>query len=211
MHRFGEEAPSFYTRDTVEGVAVASGQRVRDVDLHLSAAGAVTGRVLTAQGEPARGALIHARRATGEMVEAYGVAQVDGEGRYSIGGLEAGSYTLGALYGLHAGAEVKVDVEQGKESQADIRLAPATLLRVVVRDAQGNLTEAHITCERSDGADFSNWTNWFLASQAPEGEHRIGPLPPGTYTVKADREGATPDTKTVALKGEEEMLVELVL
>jgi hypothetical protein len=92
-----------------------------------------------------------------------------------------------------------------------VRLAPATLVRVVVRDAAGAITPAHVTCQRADGADFSTWKNWYLGSQAPEGEHRVGPLPAGTYTLKADRSGATPDTKTVTLKGEPELLVELVL
>ena len=102
-------------------------------------------------------------------------------------------------------------VAAGKPTQVDLRLSPATHLRVIVRDAAGAPAKAHVSCLRSDGTDFG-WRNPFASrGKAPEGEYRLGPLAPGTYTVKAEREGATPDTKTVALKGEEEMPMELVL
>lgn len=208
-HRYGSE-PSLYTRAIVENVFVASGQRATDVDLHLGTAGTIAGRVLTAAGEPAQGAQIRARLPSGGEIEELEPAKTGEDGSFAIGGLEPGTYALGAFHGLHQGAEVEVDVEAGKQSQVELRLAPATLVRVVVRDAQGASVKARITCQRSDGADFSSWINR-SSKETPEGEHRLGPLPPATYTLQADLQGAAPGTKTVTLKGEPEILVELVL
>jgi hypothetical protein len=209
-HSYGSE-PSPYTRESIENVVVGSGQTVGNVDLRLGAAGTLVGRVLTAEGKSVPGAQVLARLPSGGQLEELKPAKTDAEGRFAVGGLEAGTYALGALFGTQQGAEVNVEVEAGKASSVELRLAPATLVRVVVRDAQGAVIKAQITCQRSDGADFSWWIEGKPAAKAPEGEQRFGPLPPATYTVQANVEGAAPSAQTVMLKGEPEIMVEIVL
>lgn len=209
MYDEGYLAAARYTLGQVAGVVVESGQRVRDVDLRVGAAGVVNGRVLTAQGQPAEGALVFARNSGGGLVQANSLARTDHLGNFNVGGLGPGSYSLSVLHGPNAAAEAKVELQAGEMNTLELRLEPATLLRVQVRDKTGAPSSATPCCVRSDHADFTSVRDWFRA--VPSGEQAIGPVPPGDYTLWAEADGAASEAKLVTLKGEPEMLVELVL
>jgi hypothetical protein len=152
------------------------------------------------------------RSTTGVFIEPYTTASADAAGSFTLSGLAPGDYLLGAMLGADQGAEAPARVEAGGESRVELRLAPATLVRVLVKDKQGlPVQQAYLTCVSAAGRDYSTWLDWSSQPQAPPGEQRLGPLPPGTYTFKADRQGATPDPRTVTLKGEPELTLELVL
>lgn len=205
-------ASTSYARAEQSGVVVAGGQRVRDVDLHLSVGGGLAGRVLTAAGEPAPGARVMVRSPAGVFIEPYSSATADEAGSFTLSGLAPGDYLLAVMLGADQGVEAPATVEAGEETRVELRLAAATLVRVLVKDKQGlPVQQAYLTCQSTAGRDYSSWLDWSSHQDAPPGEQRLGPLPPGTYTFKADRQGATPDPKTVTLKGEKELVVELVL
>jgi sarcosine oxidase gamma subunit len=203
----GSEGKS-YTLARVGGIAVTGGRRVQIGDLVVGAAGVILGTVLTEDSQPAAGALVRALRSTGE--EDGCADRTDELGRFSLSGLAPGSWTVHALQGLDQAAEADVAVAGDGQTKVDLRLAPATHLRVVVRDAAGAPVKARVKCMRSDGADFTDWRAR-SRGRAPEGEHRLSPLPPGTYTLWAEGDGATSKVKIITLKGEPESLVELLL
>lgn len=199
-----------YTQAKVEDVAVASGQRVRDVDLHVGWGGIITGSVLTAAGEPAKGAIVNLRLPSGAYSEPYSFALADAQGAFTLAGLVPRDYVLGAVLGTDQCTELAVTLEEAGERPVELRLAPGTLLRVALRDAAGAPVKAQLACLRADGKDYSSWFTWSFSSAPPPDEQRLGPLPPGTYAVTATREGAAPVAKTVTLAGEPELLVELI-
>ncbi|HKE01982.1 MAG TPA: carboxypeptidase-like regulatory domain-containing protein, partial [Planctomycetota bacterium] len=84
-------APSSY--DTVEVVAGA----IARADIALPAGHEVSGRVTRGDGAPVEGALIRAWPSRGwVMLEAYGCARTDAQGRFRLGGLLPGPHSIDA-------------------------------------------------------------------------------------------------------------------
>ena len=72
-------------------VTLAAGDRKEDLKLKLTPTGAITGRILDAEGEPIPGADVRAEGPRGSYQ-----ASSDEQGRYRIGGLNPGKYRIRA-------------------------------------------------------------------------------------------------------------------
>jgi hypothetical protein len=109
----------------------------RDIVLELEG---IAGRVLDAEGEPVAGASVSARR-EGAVVQALDdllVAESAADGRYSIQGLEAGTYRVTAVAaGYRIGIAYPVELAGAAVDGVDFRLERGPDLRGVVLDPQG--------------------------------------------------------------------------
>jgi hypothetical protein len=178
-----------------------AGGEVRDVELHLAAAGAIEGRVLRADGKPVAGAQIECR--------SVGQATSDPDGVSRVRGLRPGSTWLRAVIGRECSPWTPVTVAADEAARADLVVAPGTVVLLEVEDANGPVAEAAVTLgDESAPSAFHGFVR--------TGKARVGPVPPGTYpvTVRRDwrgRDGRSKVESTVTLQGEPEQVLRLRL
>jgi iron complex outermembrane receptor protein len=110
--------------------------------------GAVTGRILSTDGDPVIGAFI--------LLDgiARPVAQTDARGRYRVDGLAPGRHTVEGRRSGYSAATAAVHVVPGSTATADLILAPAvsTLATVTVIGTRGDLAETRERMAQVPGA-----------------------------------------------------------
>lgn len=176
-----------------------------ELDLLLPLGGSVTGRVLDADGAAVPGALVYVRRDDGQLVRATPVAQAGADGGFTVTGLHPGRVSVLAVAAYAASRTSReVDVRGGIEARVDLVLEPGTLVLVRVLGPMGEPLDASLAVLDGSGAGFP-------AKDAMPLEDRryVGPLPPGSYTIRGTtRDGAVAEAQ-VSVAGEPERSVEL--
>jgi len=120
-------SPDPALRAGATAVAVA-GQGEQKVRIVLYLTGSVTGVARDAKGRPlGQGTAWVSLQPAGEARQQGGSSQLDDQGRYKIGGLTPGKYTLtvglgqkGQKMGLDRPAPAEIIVEEGKETKHDV-------------------------------------------------------------------------------------------
>jgi protocatechuate 3,4-dioxygenase beta subunit len=191
------------------GIALAEGQLRRGVDLVLPEGGTLTGTVRGADGAPVAGATIFVRDASGQPLDPVSTCTSDGEGRFRCSGVPAGRVTASARAGRFASAESAVlSVPAGGAASVALTLGRGTLLVVAVTDETGAAVHARVRVSDAQAREWSDLlgrdgVEQFLKQGLSAGEHRLGPLPPGAYTVRAvDARGLAAEDE-VTLDGRE--------
>jgi protocatechuate 3,4-dioxygenase beta subunit len=191
---------------------LAAGDKKEDLNLILTPAGAIIGRVLDAAGEPVANALVQA-----EGNEGGETAATDEQGRYRIGGLRPGKYRLHASprpsqfssevrtdgsEDLHYSSTYypdslarasarRLDVGPAAElSGIDIRLVRTGILSVSgkVSGMAGGVTPTGIEMTR----EGENGYGGPQSTVKPDGSFTISPMDPGKYTLAAVSYGRGP-------------------
>ena len=191
---------------------LAAGDKKEDLNLILTPAGAIIGRVLDAAGEPVANALVQA-----EGNEGGETAATDEQGRYRIGGLRPGKYRLHASprpsqfssevrtdgsEDLHYSSTYypdslarasarRLDVGPAAElSGIDIRLVRTGILSVSgkVSGMPGGVTPTGIEMTR----EGENGYGGPQSTVKPDGSFTISPMDPGKYTLAAVSYGRSP-------------------
>ena len=196
-------------------VTLAAGDRKEDLKLKLTPTGAITGRILDAEGEPIPGADVRAEGPRGSYQ-----ASSDEQGRYRIGGLNPGKYRIRAAPKQQPfGAEIRTDGSRevhyattyypdstARSSARPIEVAPAAQLSGV--DIRLVSTPAVLVSGRVIGMPAGNMRAAILTMRDGEmsgggsgntvkadGTFTISNLDPGKYTLIADAFGAGPQRR----------------
>lgn len=212
---FGEDSST--KGRIVNRVQVNEGQWLRNVDFHLEEPGSISGMVLDHAGQPVAKAVLFARDENGNLLETFSFLTSDAGGRFKYHGLAPGSYTISARMDNSASGENEIiRVRSGEETAAEIVLDPGTILKVTLQDKSGALVAAVVSVTDDKGREM----NGMLAIQdimekytsgVGSLEQNVGPLPPGTYTIRASTEDGRSTRKTITLSGQEQRKLRLRL
>ena len=206
----GNESPG--GRLTLGGLRVEEKQWLQDVDFKLEAPGTLAVHVRDAAGAAAAGATVFVRDAEGRVVEAMSFRQTDGTGICSYTGLAPGEYTAIARRQQDSSEESQsVRVQSGQSTRLDLQLAEGAVLWVRFRVEGGEEVPAHVEVLDKEGRDvtgllgLSDIQQLYSEGEFTSTEHRIGPVPPGKYRVRAwTDEGKTAKKNVLVRTGEKE-------
>ena len=197
------------------GLSVSEGGWLEQVDFDLPKPAELTGVVKGPDGKPAADASVFVRDEDGQLLERFSLVTTDATGRYTYKGLAPGRYTILAKRGNDVSAESDpVRVDEGGEAEAHVILAAGTMVRVSVVDEEDMEIRARISVVGPDGLEVSGMLSLSEIMEAfgtgfSSKEQRIGPLPPGKYTVTAVLDDGRRAKKTVKLSGKAERVVKL--
>lgn len=198
-----------------DGLVLASGGAITDVELRLARAGRVTGAAIGPSGQPVQGATIFVFDEHGRPMQGYSRTTTDASGRFDVDGLAPGRvFATARTAKLASPSNVSAEVRSGESAEVQLSLSPATVLYVVVEDANGKKVGAGISVTDEHNIEFTRmWgPNDGSESQepAPPGQ-RVGPLAPGKYTVTASNHDGNKASAEVRVSGQERETVRLRL
>ncbi|WP_419190623.1 carboxypeptidase regulatory-like domain-containing protein [Saltatorellus ferox] len=189
----------------VTGLELHGGDSLDDVELQLSAAGAVSGRILDAESLPVGGALIEFQ---GPTPLDNSLWKADSSGVFLAGGLRPGTYMIRAMQQAQVSPWVSVSATVMTTAPAgDLVLQTGTFLEV----------EAVSTTESIPDRIYVSLLDVDQRALAQEilqnNRTHLGPILPGTYTLKA--RGVSDDnwstSQVVVVDGEPSQKVQLEL
>ncbi len=201
----------------VRSIEVEEGESIGGLDFRLEEPGRVQGMVRDALGQPVAGASIFLRDGNGHLVELFSLAQTNASGTFEYPGLAPGEYTVTARSETLASAtSEQVRVRSGESSQITIVVGPGTMLIVTLVDKTGANIRARVSVLDEDGHDLNGMLGLTEIMERYSGgldstAQRIGPLPPGSYKVRAVAEDGRSTQRPVRLKGQEERKLKLRL
>lgn len=167
--------------------------REQTLDLVLSGSGEISGVVREAQrGQPVEGATITVTDLRGEVVSS---AVSDRTGRYTCGGVTAGSYTLVAVAAGLRPLATSLAVPDGGVRSFDIELVAMAVLTGVTRADGGPVANAQVTVLDPTGQPVAT------AQTDSDGQYQITDLMEGDYTVVA--RGYPPVASKITVAGRE--------
>lgn len=175
-------AYGLWRRDDVE---IVEGAPV-ELAIELEVGATLEGRVSDAAGEPVGGATLFLHREDGTVDTNWGRNQTDGAGRFEVGGIAQGTYTVTARTGqLVSEPTGPVTVAAGDRRSIDVVVREGALIVVRSTRADGSPAKPRLTVRDAEGHQFhAMWSG--RPGPSVEGERRFGPVPPGTYTVVAE-------------------------
>lgn len=197
------------------GGAVRSGVDVRrdaattGVDFRLETSGSIAGIVRGPDGSPAAGVTLFFRDEAGRMVSTVSGTVTDAVGRFEETGLAPGAYSVSARgEALAAGDAASVAVRSEETAEVELEVELGTLLIVTLEDADGSPQRARVEVFDSDDREVGGMlTMGAMQATFNQGvssrEQRVGPLPPGRYTVRATAPDGRSDDKRLSLRGRE--------
>ncbi len=180
-----------YASTIQSGIALGEDQLKDRVDFKLALPGRVTGLVRDQEGRPVAGASVFFRDAAGRMVSMVSSTTTNAAGEYEKTGLAPGSYAISARSEDSAANDaVEVDVRADEESKANLSVEIGTTLVVTLEDEDGSARRARIQILDKDGKEVGGLMTGaqlraIFNSGASPLSQRLGPLPPGRYTVRA--------------------------
>jgi protocatechuate 3,4-dioxygenase beta subunit len=168
----------------------AVGGRPLRLDVVLSGASTLGGRVLSAGDAVLPGAVLTLADARGEVIESV----VSGEqGDYAFTSLVSGAYTLAVSAESHRPSAFAVSAADGQDTRLDVTLAVSASIAGRIR-LDGPVAGADITVTLVDGAgDVVRVT-----SAGEGGSYTFHDLEPGSYTVMATSYAPTVHQVTVS-------------
>jgi carboxypeptidase family protein len=193
------EPATAWSEARVAGLVVAENGHLRGIDLRLEAGGTLAGTVKNADGTGAAFAMLWADDG-GRGKE---LGWCDDTGRFELAGVAAGRHRIGARGQAGTTRElVTVEIAVGQTSRLELVLLPARLVHLSVRQASQPVgSEIECFDERSERQTVNTGEN---------GEAWLGPLVPGTYTVRAERDGKRAERAFEVTSGTEAMELTLV-
>ncbi len=189
------------------GLEIEAGTRLENVDLELETPGSIKGQVVDGIGQPVAGAAIFVHHESGQAVHRTTPHASSSDGKFAYQGLGPGLYSVTVRHGEdRAGAAQAVRVLSETETEVTLVVEPGTLLAVSALDEDRNPLPCRVSVTDSEGREVNGLTTTEAAmSSFLEGfsttEHRVGPLPPGTYSVHTVTWDGQEKTRKVKLSG----------
>ena len=205
----GASVESSWGSEVIGGIEVEKDSVTSGIDFELEGAGGVKGIVRDPDGAPAAGVTVFFRDEAGRMVSSVSGTNTNAAGRFEKTGLAPGSYTLSArAEGFAASESASVRVESGQTAEIEFEVEVGTTLLVTLEDGQGEMQRARVEVLDGNGVEVGGMmTIQAMQSAFNEGastrEQRVGPLPPGRYTVRATTPDGTSKERRVSLRGRE--------
>jgi len=185
-----------YAKARVGGLVVAENGHVRGIDLRLEEGGVLEGTVRGADGSPASDAWVWA------MSSAHSHENGGVENGHFRMRLAPGSYLVGAASRQDvASAPASVEIVSGETRHVELALQSARIVSVTVR-AKGALVGCELEALDEHGRRQ-------LVDTEEDGKFWIGPLVPGKYTLRGQRDGKEIERALEVTAGSEEMKLEL--
>ncbi|MSR61217.1 MAG: hypothetical protein EXS08_02050 [Planctomycetes bacterium] len=200
-----------------DGLHVAEGKAVEGVDFELSEPGNIHGRVVSATGVGIKDAAIFVRDSQGRPLDRLSMITSSADGSFAYEGLAEGEYQVSARGKGQASAEsAPVRVKKGENANVEIVLYPGTTLVIEIVGDDGEPLHAQLTVTDARGREMQGLLGMSeMAASFSEGfsssTERVGPLPPGTYTVTATTDDGKKSTKPVTLDGQPERKLKIHL
>ncbi|HTF88522.1 MAG TPA: carboxypeptidase-like regulatory domain-containing protein, partial [Planctomycetota bacterium] len=211
-----EQAP--LGRQVRDGIEISEGQRVTGIDFKLHTACQLEGKVLDAGGKPVSEASIFVRDEEGRPIDRLVMTSTNASGEFTQKGLAAGRYTVFARSAeLVTAEEVSVELKEDEPASVELRVGEGTILIVTLTGAEGQEIDASFSVIDQKGRQVNGMVSLSdLMKIMSEGgfdtkHQRIGPLPPGKYTIDASTSEGAKTTKSVNLIGQSEKRITLKL
>jgi hypothetical protein len=191
---------------------LAESQRIEGLELRLQAPARLEGLVTDQDGKPCPGAVVFVRDETGSLiVRSYPPPTSDASGRFTIGGLSPCTVTVGARTKKLVVVEAPcLTLRSGETARVSLALHPGTVLRVLVQEHTGKPVGAliRVTHERGQqvGAAYPYGVDEAGEPFSPDSGVRIGPIPPGRYTVTATNHDRTSTSREISVSGDEQVV-----
>lgn len=188
------------------GVDVEAGETVSGIDFKLGSSLRIQGTVVDSEGRPVEGAGIFVRDAMGVLAERVSLVPSDASGAFEYGGLSAGVYTVSArTENAATSAEVEVRVHDGEMPKVRLVVDPGCTLLLSILDREGQPIRGRIEVIDSEGRAVHGMQtlNDLMKMQTSGFDltyDRVGPLPPGSYTVIATGDDGRSVRKPVTLR-----------
>jgi len=217
MGTFFDGTADKYGAEVVDGIELGEDELVDDIDVHLSAPGKLTGTVRDTAGEPVAGASIFVCDAKGRALANISATMTDGAGRFTYEGIAPGAVTVCARTSEYASHDVgPVDIVSGETSEVDIEVDVGTYVVVTLLDGD-ELVRARVQVTNENGVQVNGLISaaeiqQLLVDGFSSKERRVGPVPPGKYTLVATTQDGKDAKKSVRIKaGQAERKVKLRL
>jgi hypothetical protein len=189
-----------YAEQELTGISVSENGEVRGLELVLGAGGTLAGTVRLADGSPA-GRIFLLDLGPEGRGDWLGSAD---DGRFEIDGLEPGRHQIGVRHStLTLARPAEVEIEVGEVRTVELVLVPGTSLAVRVVDAQGRPAECGVALTDAEGLR--------RRIEGNGGRFQSEPLPPGTYTLRAEGNGRSAEREVTLAGGETSPEIELRL
>ena len=197
------------------GLRISEGEHLEGVDFRLEPPAELAGTVLDAGGNPVSGATIFVRDENGKLLERFSFVVTDASGSFTYEGLAEGRYSVIAKEGGRVSREsALVRVSANRRGDVTVALEEGTVVLVTVVDIE-KLLRARVRVLDSEGREVTGM--WSLPEMMEisrnfsSKEQRVGPLPPGKYTVIVTTEDGRTTKKPVTLRGTGERKLKLRL
>ncbi len=198
-------------RELRSDIRIAEGDWLRDVDFRLKKPAKVDVLVVGEDDKPIPKAAIFARDAGGNLLDRLSMVATDEGGVAHYGGLAPGEYSFSSRMDVRASAEgARVKLSEGEAKNVKLVLQGASILLVTVQDTQGQTVQAAVSVLDAQGHEaggmfgLNELMELFTKNGVDFTTSRIGPLPPGKYTVTAKTADGKAGTKPVSLTGQPE-------
>jgi hypothetical protein len=189
---------------------VAEDATVDDLEIRLEPAGRLDVEVLAPGGERCAGADVFAFGESGAALLHYTGKVTDAAGRMNVTGLPLRDVYVFARKGALASAVVG-PVRVGEAELVKLELRPATMLDLSVDTPQGT-RPVYASVRNERGIDFARlWSQGGGAIVSGAGGARVGPVPPGRYSVNFANPSPGAQAVDVVVSGEETRAVKLAM
>ena len=188
----------------VSDLELGPGETLAGVDLTLSAAAALEGRVTDAEGSPAGSATVECVPVGTRGGPGSSRWRVEESGEYVAGGLEPGDYRVRAIRQREISAWKTVTARLGASGRADLVLEPGTVVNLEVRADGEPVQGGWVRVVDADGIILDS-------AILKAGSAQLGPFYPGTYEALASMSGGEerPASQSITVAGERSITVEL--
>jgi hypothetical protein len=195
-------------RSLQSGIRLDEGEAVDGIDFRLTKSGELRGTVRDPGGAPVAGASVFLRDEGGRLLERFSLTATAADGSFQYTGLAAGTYEVVARSEEQASTPCPlVRVTEGQTSEVELCLARGTVILVEVEDASGAPSKGTISVRDGGGREWTGMADMTDFADLGKGfgfsTMRIGPVPPGNYTVEARSPDGSAAKKPVSLDGSE--------
>ncbi|MEL6903878.1 MAG: carboxypeptidase regulatory-like domain-containing protein [Planctomycetota bacterium] len=187
------------------------------LDFELTEPGNVTGVVRDAAGKPVGNASIFLRDEEGRLVELFSFQATNASGKFDYDGLAPGNYTITARADGQASTGTDtVRVRSGETTEATVTVDSGTTLVVSLSDKSGANVQSQVSVRDERGREMNGMLSLEALMEratggAEDSAQRIGPLPPGRYTVEATAADGRTAKRRVRLDGQAQKKLRLRL
>lgn len=189
---------SGYAALVTEPFPVADGEAKDLGTLLLEAGSVLSGRVIDDAGAPVEAAGISVKNERGEPVFLFSMVTTGSDGRYSVPGLLPGRYSVLVDGRGLAPVERAVTLEGTSGATLDVTLLHGGSIAATVVDDRGAAVEgARIEVYDSKGVrvtktlTIANFLDADASKTSADGKAAVADLVPGSYSVRASKEGMT--------------------
>jgi hypothetical protein len=196
----------------VKNLVLEEDRGVDRLEIRLQAPARIEGTIAGPDGKPCAGAVVFVRDDTeSRLAETYPPPTSDAGGRFAIEGLPPGAFRIGARTdGLVTLESQRIELRPGETSRVALELRAGTRLRVVVQEQDGRAVGAslRVTDDRGEvvGSAYPLTDGDRAEPPAPENGARIGPIPPGHYTITATNHGGASASREISVSGDEQLV-----